>query len=89
MPVVVGHDPEWTVIVDTIDGTRGFMYDKRPAWCLGAAAPHGGSMRDIVAAAMTELPTLKQGAADQLSGVRGNGVRRRARGARATGPARP
>ena len=22
-PVVVGRDPEWTVIVDTIDGTRG------------------------------------------------------------------
>ena len=62
------RDPEWTVIVDTIDGTRGLMYDKRPAWCLAAAAPHGGSLRDIVAAAMTELPTVKQGAADQLSG---------------------
>ena len=76
-PVVVGADPTWTVIVDTIDGTRGLMYDKRPAWCLAAAAPHGGSLRDIVAAAMTELPTVKQGAADQLSGTRG---RRRRRG---------
>ena len=47
------------------------MYDKRPAWCLAAAAPHGGSLRDVVAAAMTELPTVKQGAADQLSGMRG------------------
>jgi fructose-1,6-bisphosphatase/inositol monophosphatase family enzyme len=75
VPVVVGSDPEWTVIVDTIDGTRGFMYDKRAAWCLAAAAPHGGSLRDIVAAAMTELPTVKQGAADQLSSVRGTGVR--------------
>ena len=64
----------WTVIVDTIDGTRGLMYDKRPAWCLAAAAPRGGSLRDIVAAAMTELPTVKQGAADQLSGTRGAGV---------------
>jgi fructose-1,6-bisphosphatase/inositol monophosphatase family enzyme len=73
-PVVVGHDPTWTVIVDTIDGTRGLMYDKRAAWCLAAAAPHGGSLRDIVAAAMTELPTAKQGAADQLSGTRGGGV---------------
>ena len=72
-PVVVGTDPTWTVIVDTIDGTRGLMYDKRPAWCLAAAAPHGGSLRDIVAAAMTELPTAKQGAADQLSGIRGAG----------------
>jgi fructose-1,6-bisphosphatase/inositol monophosphatase family enzyme len=73
-PVVVGGEPEWTVIVDTIDGTRGLMYDKRPAWCLAAAAPHGGRLRDVVAAAMTELPTTKQGAADQLSGTRGGGV---------------
>jgi fructose-1,6-bisphosphatase/inositol monophosphatase family enzyme len=73
-PVVVGRDPAWTVIVDTIDGTRGLMYDKRPAWCLAAAAPHGGTLRAVVAAAMTELPTVKQGAADQLSGTRGGGV---------------
>jgi fructose-1,6-bisphosphatase/inositol monophosphatase family enzyme len=73
-PVVVGRAPGWTVIVDPIDGTRGLMYDKRPAWCLAAAAPRGGSLRDVVAAAMTELPTVKQGAADQLSGVRGSGV---------------
>jgi fructose-1,6-bisphosphatase/inositol monophosphatase family enzyme len=73
-PVVVGGPPSWTVIVDTIDGTRGLMYDKRPAWCLAGAAPHGGSLADIVASAMTELPTVKQGAADQLSGVRGGGV---------------
>jgi fructose-1,6-bisphosphatase/inositol monophosphatase family enzyme len=73
-PVVVGNDPTWTVIVDTIDGTRGLMYDKRPAWCLAAAAPHGGSLRDIVAAAMTELPTTKQGATDQLSGTKGSGL---------------
>jgi fructose-1,6-bisphosphatase/inositol monophosphatase family enzyme len=72
--VVVGSDPEWTVIVDTIDGTRGLMYDKRSAWCLAAAAPRGGTLRDITAAAMTELPTVKQGAADQLSSVRGGGV---------------
>jgi fructose-1,6-bisphosphatase/inositol monophosphatase family enzyme len=73
-PVVVGSDPEWTVIVDTIDGTRGLMYDKRAAWCLAAAAPHDGTLRDVVAAAMTELPTTKQAAADQLSGTRGGGV---------------
>ena len=60
-PVVVGATPAWTVIVDTIDGTRGLMYDKRPAWCLAAAAPVGGSLHDIVAAAMTELPTVEAG----------------------------
>lgn len=73
-PVVVGGDPAWTVIVDPIDGTRSLMYDKRPAWCLAAAAPLGGSLRDVVAAAMTELPVSKQGAADQLSAVRGHGL---------------
>jgi fructose-1,6-bisphosphatase/inositol monophosphatase family enzyme len=73
-PVVVGGRPEWTVIVDTIDGTRGLMYDKRAAWCLAAAAPPEGSLADIVVAAMTELPTSKQGAADQLSGTRGGGL---------------
>jgi fructose-1,6-bisphosphatase/inositol monophosphatase family enzyme len=73
-PVVIGTDPEWTVIVDSIDGTRGLMYDKRSAWCLAAAAPHGGSLLDVVAAAMTELPTTKQGLTDQLSGRRGGGV---------------
>lgn len=73
-PVVVGADPSWTVIVDTIDGTRGLMYDKRAAWCLAAAAPHGGSLQDVVSGAMTELPTVKQGRADQLSGTRGGGV---------------
>ena len=73
-PVVVGEKVDWTVIVDTIDGTRGLMYDKRPAWCLAAAAPPDGSLGDIVAAAMTELPTMKQGAADQLSAVRGEGL---------------
>lgn len=73
-PVVVGRSPLWTVIVDTIDGTRGLMYDKRPAWCLAAAAPLDGSLADVVSAAMTELPTVKQGAADQLSGTRGGGV---------------
>jgi fructose-1,6-bisphosphatase/inositol monophosphatase family enzyme len=73
-PVVISDDPKWTVIVDSIDGTRGLMYDKRPAWCLAAAAPRGGSLRDVVAAAMTELPTTKQGLTDQLSATRGNGV---------------
>lgn len=73
-PVAIGPDPQLTVIVDSIDGTRGLMYDKRAAWSLAAVAPHGGSLRDVVAAAMTELPTTKQGLADQLSGTRGSGL---------------
>jgi len=31
-------------------------------------------LRDVVAAAMTELPTAKQGLTDQLSGTRGGGI---------------
>jgi len=87
-PVQVGGSHAWTVIVDTIDGTRGLMYDKRPAWCLAAAAPPGGGL-----AAMTELPTAKQGAADQLSATLGGGLRAErvdlARGGRHALDARP
>jgi fructose-1,6-bisphosphatase/inositol monophosphatase family enzyme len=73
-PVVIGADAQWTVIVDSIDGTRGLMYDKRAAWCLAALAPRGGTLRDVVAAAMTELPTSKQDRADQLSATRSHGL---------------
>ena len=65
-------------ILDPIDGTRGLMYDKRAAWSLAALAPQRGAttnLSDIVVAAMTELPTCKQGMSDQLSAVRGGGVR--------------
>ena len=76
-PVLVGDphtEPRWTCIVDPVDGTRGLMYDKRPAWALAAVAPFGGSLQDVVAASMTELPTSKQWASDQLSAVRGAGL---------------
>jgi hypothetical protein len=73
-PVVVGTGaPQWTCIVDTIDGTRGLMYDKRSAWALAAIAPAGGSLRDVVATAMTEIPTTKQWASDRFSVTRGSG----------------
>ena len=64
-------------ILDPIDGTRGLMYDKRPAWSLAALAPQRGAatnLNDIVVAVMTELPVTKQGLADQLSVVRGGRV---------------
>lgn len=32
-------DARWVVIVDPIDGTRGLMYQKRPAWILTGVAP--------------------------------------------------
>ena len=65
-------------IIDPIDGTRGLMYDKRSAWSLAALAPQRGAktnLEDIMVAAMTELPVKKQGMADQLSAVRGRGVK--------------
>jgi len=64
-------------ILDPIDGTRGYMYDKRAAWSLAALAPQRGSatrLTDVCVAAMTELPTHKQWRADQLSAVRGAGL---------------
>lgn len=71
-------DAAWRVIVDPIDGTRGIMYQKRPAWFLAGAAPERGDatrLRDCVAAAQVEIPLVKQHLADELCGVRGAGVR--------------
>ncbi|MGC4074765.1 MAG: inositol monophosphatase [Nibricoccus sp.] len=68
----------WKCILDPIDGTRGLMYDKRSAWILTGLAPQRGlrtTLRDILVAAMTELPTSKQWRADQFSAIRGGGPR--------------
>jgi Inositol monophosphatase family len=67
-----------TVIMDPIDGTRGIMYDKRPAWALAAVAVnHSGrtpTLADCVISVMTELPTSKMGWADVLWAVKGAGA---------------
>jgi hypothetical protein len=66
-------DTAWKLILDPIDGTRCLMYDKRSAWSLAGLAPQRGArtnLRDIVVAAMTELPTAKAGAADRFSATR-------------------
>jgi fructose-1,6-bisphosphatase/inositol monophosphatase family enzyme len=66
------------VIFDPIDGTRGIMYDKRPAWSLAGVTPNKGartSLRDIEVAVMTELPTSKSGFADCLWAVKGGGTK--------------
>ena len=83
-------DTAFKCILDPIDGTRGFMYDKRAGWILAGIAPQRGartSIADIVVAAMTELPTSKQWRADQFSAIRGRGVRATATDVR-TGRAR-
>ncbi len=66
-----------TVIMDPIDGTRGIMYDKRPAWALAAVTVNNGKMptlADCVVSVMTELPTSKMGWADVLWAVKGQGA---------------
>ena len=65
------------IIVDPIDGTRGIMYQKRPAWILTGVAPNKGaatSLRDIELALMTEVPLVKQHLSDTLWAERGKGV---------------
>jgi fructose-1,6-bisphosphatase/inositol monophosphatase family enzyme len=67
-------DARLRVIVDPIDGTRGLMYDKRPAWALAAVAPNRGAktrLRDVEVAVMTELPTSKMCRADVLWAIKG------------------
>jgi hypothetical protein len=62
-------DAELRVIVDPIDGTRGLMYQKRPAWILTGVAPNrGGSttVADIELALQTEIPLVKQHLCDAL-----------------------
>jgi fructose-1,6-bisphosphatase/inositol monophosphatase family enzyme len=87
--------PRWVLVVDPVDGTRGLMYDKRPAWVLTALAPAGpdGTARlsEVAVAAMTEIPTSRQWRADQVSAVRGAGITASALDVRTgeRGPLRP
>jgi fructose-1,6-bisphosphatase/inositol monophosphatase family enzyme len=70
-------DCVWRVLADPIDGTRGLMFQKRPAWILTGVAPNAGRatrLRDIVLAVQTEIPLLKQHLSDQLWAVRGEGA---------------
>lgn len=62
------------IIVDPIDGTRGLMYQKRPAWILTGVAPNHGAattLADIELALQTEIPLLKQHLCDTLWVVEG------------------
>ena len=65
------------ILVDPIDGTRGLMYQKRPAWILTGVAPNRGPqtcLADIETALMTEIPLVKQHQCDVLWAVRGQGA---------------
>ena len=76
VPAGTGHPPRWTIIVDPVDGTRGLMYQKRPAWILtGVAAGSGpATLADIELAVQTEIPLVKQHLCDELWAVRGHGA---------------
>ena len=75
-----GIDPqqaELRIIIDPIDGTRGIMYQKRPAWILTGVAPNHGSqtsLRDIEIAIQTEVPLVKQHLCDTLWAIAGQGA---------------
>ena len=62
-------DAELRIIVDPIDGTRGLMYQKRPAWILTGVALNKGAatnLADIELAVQTEIPLVKQHLCDTL-----------------------
>jgi fructose-1,6-bisphosphatase/inositol monophosphatase family enzyme len=72
------RDAEIVALVDPIDGTRGLMYQKRPAWILTGIAPYRGgkeTLADIRIAVQTEIPLVKQHLADTLWAVAGEGAR--------------
>jgi hypothetical protein len=71
------EDAELRIIIDPIDGTRGIMYQKRPAWILTGIAPNRGpqtNLRDIEIAIQTEIPLVKQDQYDCLWAIAGQGV---------------
>lgn len=79
------------VIVDPIDGTRGLMYQKRPAWVLTGVAPNRGPatrLADVALAVQTEIPLVKQHLCDTLWAAAGAPARAE-RLNRLTGERRP
>ncbi|HEY0757018.1 MAG TPA: inositol monophosphatase [Ktedonobacteraceae bacterium] len=69
---------ELRIIIDPIDGTRGIVYQKRPAWILTGVALNRGSrtsLADIELAVQTEIPLLKQHLSDAFWSIAGQGVR--------------
>ncbi len=82
---------EIVAIVDPIDGTRGLMYQKRPAWILTGVAPFrrdGATLADIELAVQTEIPLVKQHLCDRLWAIAGGGAHAE-RCDRLTGSRRP
>ena len=71
------EDAIWRVVMDPIDGTRSWMYQKRSAWILTGIAPNLGpetNLADIVLAVQTEIPLVKQHLVDCVWAFRGEGA---------------
>ena len=72
MTLPPGTNPESAelrIIIDPIDGTRGLMYQKRPAWILTGVARNSvpaTTLADIELAIQTEIPLRKQHLCDSL-----------------------
>jgi fructose-1,6-bisphosphatase/inositol monophosphatase family enzyme len=86
-----GHsesEAEVCILMDPLDGTRPYMYQKRSAWILTGVAPSSINhdpahspqegpwprLRDIECALQTEVPLAKQHLSDELTAVRGQGM---------------
>jgi fructose-1,6-bisphosphatase/inositol monophosphatase family enzyme len=89
-------EAELRIIIDPIDGTRGIVYQKRPAWILTGVAPNRGaqtSLADIELAVQTEIPVIKQHLSDCFWASAGQGAGgerfNRLTGAREPLPPRP
>jgi hypothetical protein len=71
------EDAEIVILVDPIDGTRGLMMQKRPAWVLTGVAPYRGgdeTLADIELAVQTEIPLCKQHLCDTMWAIAGEGA---------------
>ena len=69
-------DCQLKIICDPIDGSRGLMYAKRPAFFLAAAGPvFAKKLSDMAVSVMVELPIPKQSEFDVLSAVKGEGLK--------------
>ncbi len=65
------------LLVDPLDGTRPFMFDKRSGWILSGLAPDEGPgtrLGRVFLAVMTEVPPTRQWRADQVWALRGRGA---------------
>jgi hypothetical protein len=70
------REPAYRVLMDPVDGTRVFSYDKRSAWILTGIAPASEEPRlsSVVAALQTEIPTSKQERVEQFWALKGGGA---------------